>query len=392
MPPAISPVPAESTPDRLLALADRCVQCGLCLPSCPTYGLERSEAESPRGRIALARAWTLGTIAPSEAADMHLDHCLGCRSCEAACPAGVRYGELLVQTRSRQRERRGAGWRQKAVEWLSAHPGGLALLLGLYRRVFRALPPALRPLPRPPRRTPPPDPGPHPESVALFMGCVARTFEAPLRQAVVRLCAAAGVRVEMPAAQTCCGALHAHAGDTAGAARLASANREAFNGHATVLALASGCHGSVDDALRGSSATVDAIAFLHARIERLDFRECSERIAVHVPCTQRTVAKSIAALRGLLAAVPGLEVVELTAGYGCCGAAGTQMLSEPGRAAAYRQPLLEQFERSGATRLLSANIGCRLHLANATGAPVQHPLEFLATCLAGVGSGVDLPA
>jgi len=382
MPPATSPAPAESAPDRLLELADRCVQCGLCLPSCPTYGLERTEAESPRGRIALARAWTLGTIAPSETADAHLDHCLGCRSCEAVCPAGVRYGELLVEARSRQRERRGADRKQKTVEWLAARPSALAALLGLYRWVFPALPPALRFLPRPPAQRPLPDSTSPPETVALFLGCIARGYEAPLREAVVRLCAATGVQMQIPDAQTCCGALHAHAGNSSSAERLARVNREAFRGHGTVLTLASGCHGSVDDALAGTAATIDAIAFLHQRRTHLRFREHRERIAVHLPCTQRNVVKSIGALRGLLAAVPGLDVVELTAGYGCCGAAGTQMLLEPTRAAAYRQPLLEQFERSGATRLLSANIGCRLHFANATTAPVQHPLEFLADCLA----------
>ena len=107
-----------------------------------------------------------------------------------------------------------------------------------------------------------------------------------------------------------------------------------------------------------------------------------ERVALHLPCTQRNVVKSVAALRDLLARVPGLEVVELTAGYGCCGAAGTQMLLDPARAASFRAPLLQAFEDSGAARLLSANIGCRLHLANATSRPVQHPLEYLADCLA----------
>ena len=382
MPPASRPIPAESTPDRLLALADRCVQCGLCLPSCPTYGLDRTETESPRGRIALARAWTLGTIAPSETADTHLDHCLGCRSCEAVCPAGVRYGELLVEARSRQRERRGAGWKQRAVEWLATHPRGLAALLGLYRRAFPALPNALRLLPQPPAQPPSPDSASQPESAALFLGCVARSYEAPLRDAIVRLCAAAGVHVDIPVAQTCCGALHAHAGNTARADQLADTNRTAFRGRSTALTLASGCHDALGDALSGTASTVDAITFLHARMAHLRFREHRERIAVHFPCTQRNVVKSMAALRGLLAAVPGLEVIELTAGYGCCGAAGTQMLLEPTRAASYRQPLLEQFERSGATRLLSANIGCRLHFGNATAASVQHPLEFLASCLA----------
>lgn len=382
MPPASRPIPAESAPDRLLALADRCVQCGLCLPACPTYGLGRTEAESPRGRIALARAWTLGTIAPSETADAHLDHCLGCRSCEAVCPAGVRYDELLVEARSRQRARRSAHWKQRATEWLAAHPDALTALLKLYRRMFPALPKLLRPLPRPAAPSSSLDSAPQPESVALFLGCVARGYEASLRDAVVRLCAATGVQVEVPASQACCGALHAHAGNTAGADQLADANRAAFRDRRTALTLASGCHDALGGALPGMTSAVDAIAFLHARLAHLRFRERRERIALHLPCTQRNVVKSVPAVRGLLASVPGLEVIELTAGYGCCGAAGAQMLLEPARAASYRQPLLEQFERSGATRLLSANIGCRLHFANATDAPVQHPLEFLASCLA----------
>ena len=382
MPTAPRPAHAESATDRLLALADRCVQCGLCLPHCPTYGLDRTEAESPRGRIALARALTLGTVPFSETTDAHLDHCLGCRSCEAVCPAGVRYGELLVEARSRQRERRRVDWKQWAMEWLASHPRALTALFTLYRLAFPVLPGSLRLLPRPPAQPPLPNLAPQPESVALFLGCVGPAYEATLRNALIRLCAAIGVEAHVPAGQTCCGTLHAHAGNSARADSLADVNRVSFHGHRTVLTLASGCHGNVAQALAGTAQVIDAITFLQTRQGHLHLRERHERIAVHFPCTQRNAVRSVAPLRALLAAVPGLEVVELNAGYGCCGAAGTRMVLEPERAATYRQPLLEQFERSGATRLLSANIGCRLHFANATTAPVQHPLEYLAECLA----------
>ncbi|QNP41447.1 (Fe-S)-binding protein [Lysobacter solisilvae (ex Woo and Kim 2020)] len=383
MPPVSPLAPAESASDRLLALADRCVQCGLCLPACPTYTLERTEAESPRGRIALTRAWERGTVPPTAAGDGHLDHCLGCRSCEAVCPAGVAYGELLTEARTRQRSRRGTRGRQLALEWLTARPRLLAALLGLYRCVFPALPAATRPLPRPPAplSAPAPSPSLSGEAVALFAGCVATPYEAALRDAATRLCAATGTPVRAVAAQTCCGTLHAHGGNAGMARQLGAANREAFAGVATVLTLASGCHEAVRDALP-DGITRDAIAFLHERAHLLSFQSCRERVALHLPCTQRNVAKSAAAVRALLARVPGLEVIELTAGYGCCGAAGTQMLLDTSRAASYRQPLIDAFERSGATRLLSANIGCRLHFANATSRPVQHPLEFLADRLA----------
>ncbi|QWP78522.1 (Fe-S)-binding protein [Lysobacter sp. K5869] len=367
----------------LAALADRCVQCGLCLPACPTYGRERVEAESPRGRIALARAWALDTIPATAASDAHLDHCLGCRSCEAVCPAGVEYGRLLVAARGRQRERRPAGWRQRLTETLAARPRALGAGLTLYRAAYPLLPAALRPLPRPPGRVRglPRPAAPATTRAALFVGCVADTYEAPLRAALARLCAALGIELEIAAGQGCCGAIHEHAGDSVGAAALAARNRTAFAGRASVLTLASGCHDSLRRSLPAGAHAVDALSFLAERADALRWRRAPQRVALHLPCTQRNVVKSVPALRRLLARVPGLEVIELDAGFGCCGAAGTQMLSEPQRAADYRAPLLEQFERSGAQRLLSANIGCRLHLGNGTTATVQHPLEFLAECL-----------
>jgi glycolate oxidase iron-sulfur subunit len=365
-----------AAPLPLLALADRCVQCGLCLPACPTYRLEALESESPRGRIALARAWALGTIAPTPVGEAHLDQCLGCRSCEAVCPAGVEYGALLVQARGQQRARRRPDLRQHLLEWLAARPRMLASAFGLYRRLHPLLPRAWRPLPRPP--------APRPEAawkhgrVALFRGCVAGPYEAGLRAAAIRLCAAAGIELAQPGRQGCCGALHAHAGDITAANALATRNRAAFAGADMVLTLASGCHEAVAAALPGTTATRDALEFLAAHAGSLRFRACSERVALHAPCTQRNVVRSVDATRVLLAQVPGLEVVALDAGFGCCGAAGTQMATDPARAAQFRQPLLDQLHASGATRLLSANIGCRLHFANASAIPVQHPIEFLA--------------
>ena len=119
----------------LVALTDQCVQCGLCLPACPTYRLDLIESQSPRGRIALARAWELATVPPTPAGDVHLDQCLGCRRCEVVCPAGVEYGTLLLHARTRQRARRRPGWRQRGLEWLAARPRTLVRLLGLLLRL-----------------------------------------------------------------------------------------------------------------------------------------------------------------------------------------------------------------------------------------------------------------
>jgi glycolate oxidase iron-sulfur subunit len=399
------PSPSNSSPSRLQLLADQCVQCGLCLPACPTYALEPLETESPRGRIALAKAWETGLADPTDAGDQHLDHCLGCRRCETVCPAGVRYGEILTLARTSQRKRRLPGRRQRLFEALAARPELLRRLLGVYRLAHPFLPKALRLLPRPPAfssliaapsiaeqnrwhnnsrdnsATP---------TVALFAGCVARGYDGPLQAALARLCAAAGAELTIPAHQTCCGSLHAHAGDAETASALAAQNRAAFAPGTTVLNLASGCHDHILDALRGDTDVVDAIVWLGRQADKLRFSARNERIALHLPCTQRSASRSDGALRALLARVPGLAIVVLdetphpnggAISAGCCGAAGTQMLTDPERAARLRQPLLDQIAASGATRVLSANIGCRLHLANAAGVPVQHPLEFLGGCL-----------
>src|SRR5690606_28521633 len=147
---------------------------------------------------------------------------------------------------------------------------------------------------------------------------------------------------------------------------------------------ASGCHAAVATAVEGQ--TVDAIALLDAQRDRLVFHPRPERVALHLPCTQRNVSGTVPALRRLLARIPQLTVIEIDAGYGCCGAAGSQMLTDPESANEYRRPLLDQLAKSGATRLLSANIGCRLHMANGTTLPVQHPLEFIAEALASPAS------
>ena len=378
--PSARPLPV----DPLVALVDRCVQCGLCLPACPTYGHDQVEAESPRGRIALMRAWALETIEPTPTGDTHLDHCLGCRNCEAVCPAGVKYDELLVLGRDRQRERREPVLRERLIEALVSRPRLLRRALAAYRRAYRWLPRTARPLPPPPAlaHVPARAAATIPEqSVALFVGCVADAYEAPARAALGSLCAALQVELQVPARQTCCGSLHAHAGNSAGATQLAQRNRDAFGPARTVLTLASGCHDNLARSLPPDTTTLDALVFLDGQAERLHFRAHHERVALHLPCTQRNASGSVPALRRLLARVPGLEVVEINAGFGCCGAAGTRMLTEPDRADDYRRPLLAQLHASGATRLLSANIGCRLHLANGTALPVLHPVEFLAQML-----------
>ena len=381
------PAPPSRDAASLPALADRCVQCGLCLPHCPTYRLDASEAESPRGRIAYVSAVATGLMPATPGGDRHLDHCLGCLRCEQACPAGVEYGDLLTLARAEQAKRRPLSIGRRLRLGLLARPRLLAGLLHIYRLTYPWLPASGRNLPRPPGPTARRDVSSKPrddsaQEVAIFIGCVADTYETAVRAALQRCLQHAGIRLTPVVDQTCCGTAAAHAGATALAERLAETNRRAFAGHSTLLCLASGCRDVLRASLAGTSEVVDAFAFLHALGDRLRFRSAEgRRVALHLPCTQRGDPASTAALRALLARIPGLDLIELP-DTGCCGAAGLHMLDEPDRAARLRQSLLAALADSGATELLSANIGCRLHLGNGTTMAIRHPVELIAEFLA----------
>lgn len=354
-------------------LAQQCVKCGLCLPHCPTYRLARTEAESPRGRIALmaAMAADSGLSGPHPA----LDACLGCRRCESACPAGVEYENLLLQTRRTAPPR--LPWRAAAALWLMGHKSWLNAVLQLYRRFFPLLPRAWRLLPRPTEARPAAAKARN-AGTAVFSGCIADSFEAGARQSLLRLLQAAGEPGVVPETQNCCGQAARHAGRGAEADRLAAANHAAFAGYERVLVLASGCHGALADSL--PIPAMDAAVFLSERADALRFRSAhGRRVAVHTPCSA-AFHGSQQALHALLARIPDLNLVPLP-DSGCCGAAGLHQLTVPARAAALRAPVADAVAAAGADTLLSSNIGCRLHLAGGTGAAVRHPLEFMAEYL-----------
>jgi glycolate oxidase iron-sulfur subunit len=389
--PDLPPSVADSTPGpaaRIAALADQCVLCGACLPHCPTYALDRTEAESPRGRIMLFKSLAEGKLGPDPAAFAHLDHCLACRHCERVCPAQVRYGELLTLGRAAQRRIVAVPLRQRVLEWLLPRRAWLALALRLGEGLRRGVPGPWRGLPALParRRAPASVPAagtPSRGRVALFAGCLGEWHEQATVAAAATLLGRLGWQVDVPPAQTCCGATHRHAG--ADATALAQRNRAAFAAApAAVLTLASGCHETIAQQLAGVAPVRDALDFLHddERLSTLRFRPAhGTRVALQLPCTQRNLLRNGARVASLLRRVPGLELVLLD-DAGCCGAAGSHMLLEPRRAAALREPWLNAIAASGVATLCSANVGCRLHLGAGLAARgttrVVHPLQLLA--------------
>lgn len=400
-----------SPPDRssaadLAELTDQCVLCGLCLPACPTYRVARTEAESPRGRISLIRAVADGTLAADagSAAD-HLDHCLGCLSCERACPSGVQYGRLL--SLHRERTAPAPDRQQRLLYMLIARPRllrGLAWLsdrLGLprwlaplarrraaaggWRRWLAQIPPLPSTAALPPSLPASGERG----RIGLFLGCMASAFDRDTHAAARRLLVALGYAVVEPRGQGCCGALALQAGHRDIADSVAAPTRQAFvdAGVATVLICASGCYAGLRDlALAGSGIAVREIGeFLaaDAQLAELRFAPLMQRAAVHRPCSLNNTVRAAAAVPALLAQVPGLDLVELPEQPRCCGAGGSHFLRHPALADSLRDERLDQLERSGASLLLTSNIGCRLHLANGLrerghAVEVLHPITLLA--------------
>ncbi|MGH8771470.1 MAG: (Fe-S)-binding protein [Burkholderiales bacterium] len=379
--------------DSLSRIADACVACGLCVPRCPTYRKTGSEADSPRGRIALIQGVLDSRIPPNPRFIEHMDLCLTCRVCERVCPNQVRFGELIDGMRERIEKLRPGAERfwSRAARALIARPRllqSLAPLAALARAInLHGL------LPRSKRReteawlsTVPwlsrfeewyPPRGNARGEVALFLGCVARLFDVETLRSTIFVLNKLGYAVRIPKSQTCCGALARHGGDLAQAKKLAMRNAKAFEKVDVVVASATGCglalveYGQDHGAHEFSSKVADISAFLARQWQRQTIAPLRAMIAVHEPCTARNSANS------LLERIPGVVTKPLQGNDQCCGAAGTYFLTQPSMANALRQDKVKALEKLGAQILVTSNVGCALHF-KAAGISVLHPVTLLA--------------
>ncbi len=425
---------AEKTTDAhfLSSAADRCVMCGLCLPHCPTYRLCNRESESPRGRIALIRALASGELPPTPRLMEHLDHCLVCRACERACPAEVPYGELIDTARALLAQEGRAEDPSSGPDRLLNDVTRLERwrpLLRFYQgsgiqrmaRALRApekmglgsLERLLPPLPRNPRwHRHYPATGNQRGRVALFTGCTGRALDGATLQAAIRILSLLGYSVTLPDTQTCCGALHLHAGAPEDARRLAIANLAAFENEEVdaVIHVTSGCgiHLMEYPRLPGLTRTERQRAKRFAKkvFEISQFIETStwpaaldplplkSTAAVHIPCSLQQPGHHPEYTFSLLRRIPGLELTPLPDNALCCGAAGDYLLRHPDTARALLTPKLDALEALQAPLLITANIGCALHFRAALQEgkrPVEvlHPVTLLARQLP---EPTDLPS
>jgi glycolate oxidase iron-sulfur subunit len=416
-----------------------CVHCGFCLPTCPTYSLWGEEMDSPRGRIVLMRT---GLEEGSELPALveHFDNCLGCMACVTACPSGVRFDQLIEDTRAQVERnfRRSAAerlWR-KALFALFPHPGRLRALapllaltraLRLHRLALRLLRPASddppgrfspgrsvaalvaltppRPLRSAGRRLPerlPRGGAPSRGRVALLQGCVQRAFFGDVNRAAAAALAAEGYDVEAPRRPRCCGALALHAGEEDQARDRARDTIARLEGFDAVAVTAAGCGSAMKDyghVLRDDPGWADRAARLAGRVRdvtellaevepRAPRRELPLRVAYHDACHLAHAQDVRSAPRDLLRSIPGVELVEPAEWELCCGSAGVYNLVRPEPAAALGERKARNLLATGADVVAAANPGCALQIAAhaaALGKPlaVVHPVELLWRSLGG---------
>jgi glycolate oxidase iron-sulfur subunit len=396
---------------------ERCIHCGLCLEACPTYQITQLETESPRGRLHLMGAIAEGRIdaLSSDATVLHLDRCLACRACEAVCPSGVPYGRLIEEIRAGLAQERGITPVAQALLWSVSRPWVLrtmASLLsiaertGLRRLARRFLPPRLRrldalapPVGRPSYR-PVAVRSPR-SSVALLLGCVMRTSYGDVHSATARVLAHLGAEVIDTPGQTCCGALHAHAGDKTEAIRLAKLNIAAFERAEVILVNAAGCGAHLKSyahlledrpnwaarAAALASRVRDVSEYLHTIVGDETLGALAMRVTYQDPCHLAHAQGIRAEPRALLSRIRGLELVEMAGADVCCGSAGYYNLVQPEYADRLLEPKIDAILATRPDAVVTGNPGCMLQLAaglrtrGRADVPVLHIVEILDRAL-----------
>jgi glycolate oxidase iron-sulfur subunit len=409
---------ASSAPKQ--ADLDRCVHCGLCLQACPTYRELHVEMDSPRGRIYQMTQVKAGALI-TDAYREHIDLCLACRACETACPSGVKYGRLIEAARAEIVERTEAPFSKRLLRamvferllpsrralrfsaaalrlWQAARiklPGRLGQLAALAPRVESPFFDANIGRVFPAR-------GKQNFRVAFLSGCIANVCFARLNEATVRVLQANGCEVTVPAGQTCCGALHVHAGLREAARKLARRNIDACldRGFDAILTNAGGCGSTLKEynelleqdarAEKFANLVRDVTEFLASIEAPAGLGEIRATVTYQDSCHLAHGQKVRSAPRRLLARIPGLTIKEMRMSDACCGSAGIYNVTHTEMSLALLRKKMEDVNATGAERIVTANPGCMLQLRAGVerwgrGQRVSHVVEILDEASRGVG-------
>ncbi|MGH6908598.1 MAG: glycolate oxidase subunit GlcF [Phenylobacterium sp.] len=386
----------------------KCVHCGFCLATCPTYVLLGDERDSPRGRIELIKAMLEDGGAPTKDTVRHVDRCLSCLACKTTCPSGVDYAQLIDHGRAHIE----ANYRRPLPERLLralipavlARPARLraALALGRLARPLEPLLKALRltslaallrlvPKPTAPAmsRASYQADGEARGRVALLQGCVEPAMAPSIREAAIRLLTRAGYEVVLAEGEGCCGALSEHLGRADEAADFARANVSAWakaGPFDAIVTTAAGCGTSIKAYAHRLPGDADAAVAAGQARDILEFLGDAGLppitnpqglvVAYHAACSLQHGQRVKAAPARLLAEA-GFAVRQVAEGHLCCGSAGVYNILQPTLATKLRDRKAANIAKTGAVVVAAGNIGCIAQLAPALATPIIHPVELL---------------
>jgi glycolate oxidase iron-sulfur subunit len=406
-------------------LYSRCIHCGLCLNQCPTYRELGTEMDSPRGRIYQVLLVDAGRLAIGESFVTHIDRCLGCRACETACPSGVKYGRILERTRAEIEQNYRRPWLARKMrehfygsvlhdfERLGRHArllrfyqrsglqsiaraSGILKLLGVaeldslspqieddffFRDIGNVFPAS----------------GERRGRVAFLAGCVASVAFAELNRATIRVLVKNGIEVVVAQGQTCCGALHAHAGELEKARELARRNIDAMldNSFDAIVTNAAGCGAMMKEyaeLLEHDEEYQEKATQFAAKVKDINEYLCEiellkpssqikQKVTYQDPCHLAHGQAIRSAPRELLKAI-GVDLVEMERADDCCGSAGTYNLVQNELSMKILDSKMEKVAATRAQIIATANVGCMLQLKAGTErrglkAEVLHVIELI---------------
>ena len=390
------------------AILRKCVHCGFCTATCPTYQLLGDELDGPRGRIYLMKQVLEGET-PTRKTQLHLDRCLTCRNCESTCPSGVDYGHLIDIGRKLVDAKVPRAASENALRWALKEGMNSPLFapaMKMGQMVRGLMPASLRnKVPEKqnagiwPSRT-------HARKVLLLKGCVQPAMMPNIDAATARVLDAAGIQSVFANKAGCCGAVKFHLNDQEGGMAQMRANIDAWwphlegpNAVEAILMNASGCGVMVKDyghvlrddpvyaakAKRISALTKDLSEWLPELTVSLQgkIKTGGQPIAFHPPCTLQHGQQLKGGVETHLAQL-GFDVKPiLNEPHLCCGSAGTYSVLQPDIAYQLRDRKLGALNDTQAKVILSANIGCITHLQSGTTTPVKHWVELLDDALKG---------
>lgn len=391
------------------AILRSCVHCGFCLATCPTYQLLGNELDSPRGRIYLIKQMLEGGPV-SDKTLLHLDRCLTCRSCETTCPSGVKYGALIDIGRGLAEKKIGRSLvdklRREALRAVLPKPGLFNPLLKLGQWLRPALPGAFKasvPAPQVAGARPAPR---HARQMLVLEGCVQPGLAPNINAAAARVLDHLGISLISAAEAGCCGAVSYHLNAQDEGLDYMRRNIDAWlpyldQGVEAIVMTASGCGVTVKEyahhlrhdptyaekARRVSEKTRDLSEVVLAEGEKLaalirtSAKTRSGKVAVHTPCSLQHGQKLNGLLEQILTAA-GLTLTVSPDRHLCCGSAGTYSILQKELSSQLLKNKVTALETGSPAQIVTANIGCLVHLQSGTGLPVSHWVELIDELLA----------